>query len=156
MPCRINCRAIVLAGILAGILATLVQMLLWIVFDYDFPAILWRDARLTAALMLGRSVLPPPFTFDAGVMLVATFIHFALSIAYAALLAAIPARLEPCAMIAAGAGFGVALYFVNLYGFASIFPWFGQARGPVALIAHGVFGAAVMLVYRRIAPAMPD
>ena len=139
-----------LAGVLAGILATLAQMLLWMNFADDFPAMLWRDARLTAALVLGRSVLPPPFTFDAGVMLAATLVHFALSIAYAALLAAICARLKPCTWIPAGVGFGVALYFVNLYGFTSIFPWFVQARGPAALIAHGVFGVAVVLFYRRI------
>jgi hypothetical protein len=38
-------------------------------------------------LVLEKQVLPPPATFDAGVMLTATLMHFTLSVAYAALLA---------------------------------------------------------------------
>jgi hypothetical protein len=70
---RINCCsgrcATIWAGVIAGTLATLIQVLLWLIFTDDFSAILFRDARLTAALVLGASVLPPPATFDAGVML---------------------------------------------------------------------------------------
>lgn len=149
---RINCRsglcATVWAGVIAGTLATLMQMLLWLIFTDDFSAILFRDARLTAALVLGESVLPPPPTFDVGVMLTATLIHFTLSIAYAAVLKALAARLDAVAALLVGVGFGVALYMVNLYGFTAIFPWFAQARGWIALIAHGVFGVAAISVYR--------
>ena len=49
-----------------------------------------------------------------------------------------------------GIVFGVALYIVNLYGFTAIFPWFAQARGWIALIAHGVFGVMVTSVYRSL------
>ena len=52
--------AVLCAGIVAGVLATLVQVLLWLVFTDDFMALLLRDARLTAALVLGQKVLPPP------------------------------------------------------------------------------------------------
>lgn len=139
-------RITIWAGVIAGTLATLVQVLLWLVFTDDFPAILFRDARLTAALVLGGSVLPPPATFDAVIMLAATLVHFTLSIAYAALLA--PLRLGGVTALLAGAVFGVALYIVNLYGFTAIFPWFAQARGWIALVAHTVFGMSVISVYR--------
>ena len=141
-------RAMILAGVMAGIVSTLIQMLLWLIFTDDFPAILYRDARLTAAMVLGGSVLPPPATFDVVVMLTATLIHFMLSIVYAALLASVAMRIDGVPALLAGVGFGVALYIVNLYGFTAIFPWFTQARGWIALIAHGVFGVTVILVYQ--------
>ena len=40
------------------------------------------------------------------------------------------------------------LYFVNLYGFTFIFPWFTRARGGITLAVHLVFGMVVMLTYR--------
>ena len=141
-------RATILAGVIAGTLATLIQVLLWLVFTDDFPAILFRDARLTAALVLGGSVLPPPATFDAGIMLAAALVHFTLSIAYTALLAPLAVRFKSSLALLAGVGFGVALYIINLYGFTAIFPWFAQARGWIALIAHVVFGVTVIPVYR--------
>lgn len=148
--CDKNCQSVFWAGFIAGALATLVQVLLWLVFGDDFPAILYRDARLTAAMVLGVSVLPPPATFDAGIMLAAALIHFMLSIIYAALLAAFAARLKTVPPLLVGFGFGVSLYIVNLYGFAVIFPWFAQARGWITLIVHAIFGVTAILVYRWV------
>jgi hypothetical protein len=142
-------RAILCAGVAAGVLSTLAQLLLWALFTGELPAILYRDARLTAALVLGGSVLPPPASFDAGVMAAATLIHFALSVCYAALLAPVAARLGGALSWLAGAGFGAALYAVNLYGFTVLFPWFAQARGGAALAAHVVFGVTAVWVLRR-------
>jgi len=138
------------AGIAAGVLATLVQVMLWAVFTDEFPALLFRDARLTAALVMGSRVLPPPAGFDAFVMLVATVIHFALSAVYTALLAQLAARLEGCAAVPMGAAFGVALYAVNLHGFTELFPWFAQARGWITLAAHVAFGMTASFAYRRL------
>ncbi len=153
-------RVTIWAGAIAGTLATLIQVLLWLIFTDDFPAILFRDARLTAALVLGGSVLPPPATFDASIMLAATLVHFALSIVYAALLAPLAVRLGGVSALLAGAVFGFALYVVNLYGFTAVFPWFAQARGWIALIAHEVFGVAGISVYRWLdinnARSQPD
>ena len=141
-------------------MATLAQVLLWLIFTDNFPAILFRDAHLTAALVLGDSVLSPLASFDVGVMLTATLIHFTLSIAYAAVLTALAARLDAVPALLAGVGFGVALYVVNLYGFTTIFPWFEQARGWITLITHGIFGAVAISVYRWLdisnARSQPD
>ena len=142
--------SVILAGIVAGVVSTLIQMLLWLIFTDGLPAILYRDARLTAAVLLGTSVLPPPATFDVGVMLTATLIHFGLSIIFAAVLALIDAYLQAVPVFLLGIGFGAALYLVNLYGFTAIFPWFAQTRGWITLIAHGVFGLTAILVYRRL------
>jgi hypothetical protein len=150
--CRINYlsgwRAMIWAGVMAGIASTLIEIMLWLIFTDDFPAILYRDARLTAAMVLGSSVLSPAATFDVGVMLMATLIHFMISITCAVLLALFTARLDIIPAPLAGIGFGIALYVVNLYGFTAIFPWFAQTRGWITLIAHGVFGLTAILVYR--------
>lgn len=146
--CQSGWRATIWAGVIAGTLATLVQVLLWLIFTDEFPAILYRDARLTVAMVLGGSVLPPPATFDVGIMLAAALIHFMLSIIYAALLAPLATRLKTVLALLAGVGFGVTLYIVNLYGFTAIFPWFAQARGWITLIVHAVFGVTVISVYR--------
>ncbi len=148
-------RAMIWAGIMAGIVSTLIEILLWLIFTDDFPAILYRDARLTAAMVLGRSVLSPSATFDGGVMLIATLIHFMISIACAVLLALLTARLDTIPAPLVGIGFGVALYVVNLYGFTAIFPWFVQARGWITLIAHGVFGLTAITVYRWLIFSAP-
>ncbi len=142
--------AIIWAGVAAGVLSTLAQILLWLAFTDELPAILFRDARLTAALVMGRRVLPPPATFDVGVWIAATFIHFALSICYAMLLAPVAARSGGILSLAVGVGFGVALYAVNLHGFTGIFPWFAQARGWIAAGAHVVFGMTAVFVYRLV------
>ncbi len=147
ISCKPVWRAIIWAGVIAGVLSTLIQILLWLIFTDDFPAILFRDARLTAALVLGGSVLPPPATFDAGIMLAATLVHFALSIVYAALFAAHSGDVPT---LLGGVVFGVALYVINLYGFTEIFPWFVQARGWIALVAHVVFGVSVIAACRSL------
>ena len=139
---------IIFAGIAAGTLSTLAQVLLWAAAGEDAWTLLLRDARLAAALLPGGSAPSPSDGFDARIILAATGIHFALPIAYAALLLPIAKRLAFTPSMFAGAGFGAALYFVNLHGFTFIFPWFAQARGGITLAAHLAFGIAVMLTYR--------
>ena len=143
-----NAVRVILAGIVAGTLATLAQMLLWVAVGEYAWTLLLRDARLTAALVLGEAALSPSTGFDAGIMLAATGIHFALSVIYAALLLPVAKRLAFVPSLLAGAGFGALLYFVNLHGFTVIFPWFSEARGGITLAVHPVFGMAVMLTYR--------
>lgn len=140
-------RAVLLAGISAGVVSTLVQLMLWQLSGQDALSLLLRDSRLTAAVLFGRDVLPPPATFDLKMMLAATAIHFLLSILYAVLL--LPLRMPRMASsLLVGAGFGIMLYFVNLHGFTAIFPWFAEARGGITLIAHIAFGMMVQLAYR--------
>jgi hypothetical protein len=139
--------AVLLAGVCAGVVSTLAQLLLWWLSGQDALLLLMRDARLTAALLLGSEVLPPPATFDLRVMLAAAAIHFLLSMLYAAVLLPLR-RMSLGSSLIVGTGFGVALYFLNLHGFTAIFPWFAEARGAITLAVHAVFGVTVMLTYR--------
>jgi len=147
MP-RIHWRSAALAGIAAGVVATLAQIALWWVSSVPLPAILFRDARLTAAIVMGREVLPPPATFDASVMLIATLVHFALSIAYALALSVFISRLGTPLSLLAGAAFGLSLYAINMYGLTFVFPWFVVARDWITAATHAIFGMVVAAVYK--------
>ncbi len=46
----------------------------------------WAPPRMIAAMALGEGVLPPPATFDLGIMVVAMMIHLVLSIILAVVL----------------------------------------------------------------------
>src|SRR5689334_9626991 len=135
-------NAVVIAGIVAGVVSTLVQVALWIVDGAPFPAILFRDARLAAALVMGTSALKAADTFDARVMIVAAVVHFALSIAFATALSPWLARGSTTRAIARGAVFGVALYVLNLHVMTLVFPWFDVSRGAITLAAHVAFGVS--------------
>lgn len=145
---NLRLRTIVAAGLMAAVLSTCVQLLLWWLAGEDAVELLLRDARLTAALVLGRNVLPPAAGFDVAVMLVASMIHFTLSWFYAAVL--YPMRTSrQLSALCIGMAFGVVLYVVNLHGFTWLFPWFAASRGVITLLAHVTFGIAVMETLRR-------
>lgn len=140
----INSRLLLLVGLTAGIIATLFQMALWWLTEMPVFETLFRDARLTAAIVMGSTVLPPPSTAQWEIMLVATVIHFALSMNYAVIPVLILSRLKTGTALLAGIIYGLAIYVVNLYGFTLLFPWFAVARDWVTLLTHLVFGVALV------------
>ena len=144
----INWRAAIYAGVAAGIIATAIQIILWWAFWDVLPGILYRDARLTAAIVLGRGVLPPPATFDWAVISVATLIHFALSITYSIILARFITRCGMLFALFVGVLYGSVLFGVNMYGFTMMFPWFAEARDWITLVTHAVFGGSCAVVYK--------
>jgi hypothetical protein len=147
--------AAISAGVVAGILATVVQIVLWAIFTDALPAIFYRDSRFAAAIMLGPGVLPPPASFDKQILLVATLVHFALSIAYALMLACLIADLRTWTSLLAGAAFGLGLYAVNMYAFTAVFPWFASSRDWITAVTHLVFGMTLAAVYRLAAKPGP-
>jgi hypothetical protein len=144
---KVQWRAAVAAGMAAGILATAVQVSLWFILTDALPEIFYRDARLAAAIAMGRGALSPPGA-RAPVLLVATLVHFALSIVYGIIVSWLAARLGARASLLAGAVFGVALYAINMYGFTAIFPWFAASRDKITLTAHIAFGVVAAGAYR--------
>ncbi|UXU86146.1 sodium:proline symporter [Burkholderia sp. S-53] len=136
----------------AAVGSTVIELLLWSIAGDDAIRNLFRDARLTAAIVMGRSVLGPSAGFDPIVMGVATLVHAVLSLAYAAVLAKVVRNMSLGAALVAGSAFGLILYGVNLHAFTAIFPWFIPVRGAITLVAHLVFGvtaAATFHVVRR-------
>lgn len=137
---QINLLMLLVVGIGAGCLATLAQIILWHLAGIPVLDTLFRDARLTAALLMGPGVLPPPSTARWDVLLAATLIHFALSITYTLAPALLPTRLPAGPGILLGALYGLGIYILNMYGFTLLFPWFAVARDWVTLLTHLVFG----------------
>lgn len=148
----LNWRAAIGAGITAGIVATAVQIALWGAFLDALPWILYRDARLTAAIVMGREILPPPATFDWQVMIVATFIHFVISITYGLILAClISRRLGMMLSVLVGGLYGLMLYGINMYGVTLVFPWFSEVRDWITVLTHVVFGISIAASYKMLA-----
>ena len=147
---RLNWKPAVTSGIVAGVVATGAQVFLWLVFTDGLPHILYRDARLTAAILLGQGVLPPPATFDWKVMMVATIIHFAISIAYSLILARLLSRIGMMFSLLAGSIYGLMIYTVNMYGITAIFPWFSEARDWITVVTHVVFGVSLAGTYKAL------
>jgi hypothetical protein len=144
----VDARAAIYAGVAAGILATALQIVLWAIFTDAIPAILYRDSRFAAAIVLGPGVLPPPASFDPGIMMIAAVVHFALAIAYALLLAWLIANLRMRTSLVVGAAFGLSVYALNMYGFTAVFPWFASSRDWITTLTHLVFGMVLAAVYR--------
>jgi len=145
----LNWGAAIAAGVVAGVVATTAQIALWWLFlDDALPWNLYRDARLTAAILMGTEVLPPPSTFDWTIMAVATAIHFILSIAYSLLLACLISRLGMTLSLTTGLIYGLGIYVVNMYGVTYIFPWFSEVRDWITIVTHAVFGLSLAGTYK--------
>lgn len=147
---RISPVPILWAAFGAAVGSTVIELLLWSIAGDDAVRNLFRDARLTAAIVLGRSVLGTSTGFDPIVMGVATLVHAALSLAYAAVLAMVVRNMSLGAALLAGGVFGLILYGVNLHAFTAIFPWFIAVRGAITLVAHLVFGVTAAAVYHVV------
>lgn len=141
-----------LAGFLAGTLATAAQMLLWWLEATPVFDTLLRDARLTAAIVMGSAVLAPEPAWRWDVLAAATMIHFALSLIYAAIALPFVRRMRAGSAILAGAIYGLAIYAVNLHGFTELFPWFTVSRGWVTILTHLVFGISLAWACRYFDP----
>lgn len=140
---RINPLTTILSGVFAGTLATIAQLALWWLSETPILATLLRDARLTAAIVMGPGVLPPPASAQWDILIVAGLLHLGLSAIYAIIPALLACRLGTRPALATGAGYGLAIYAVNLYGFTAVFPWFAVSRDWVTMLAHAVFGIAL-------------
>ncbi|HLO61357.1 MAG TPA: hypothetical protein VK165_00175 [Azonexus sp.] len=142
-PRNIDLLQLLTGGVFAGTLATLAQLALWWLTDMPVLPTLIRDAHLTAAMVMGSGILSPPMMLRWDVFLIATLIHFALSVVYAAAPALIACRLSMFQAMAMGIAYGLAIYAINLHGFTAFFPWFAVSRDWPTTVAHAVFGSAL-------------
>ncbi len=141
---RVIPSLVLLVGIGAGVFATVVQLFLWWLSEIPLLETLFRDARLTAAMVMGPGVLPPPSTIQWDILLVATLLHFAISVAYALIPAYLSSRLRIGPAVLVGAVYGMIIYVINLYGFTLLFPWFSVTRDWITLVAHLAFGIGLV------------
>ncbi len=144
----IDWKAAIWAGVISGAVFMMLEMIMVPLFLDGSP---WGPPRMIAAIVMGQGVLPPPATFDAGILMVAMVVHFALSILYGIILAFLISRMDLGVALAIGAALGLALYLINFYGMTAVFPWFAMARNWVSIFAHAVFGVAAAWAYKALA-----
>jgi hypothetical protein len=147
--------AAVWAGVIAGIVFMMAEMLMVMVFMGQSP---WGPPRMMAAMVMGQDVLPPPATFDMGIMMTSMMIHFPLSIIYGLMVGWIVHRMSSTSALVIGGVFGLAIYFINFYLVAPVlFPWFTEAQNWVSLVAHLIYGLVLGGTYagmRKHKPAV--
>ncbi len=150
MTRNLDWKAAAWAGIIAGAVFLLLEMVLVGTVGGGSP---WGPPRMMAAMVMGEGVLPPPGTFDLGIVMVAMLIHFPLAIVFGFILGWGISRwkLGLAASIVVGTVFGLLLYFVNFYGLTAIWPWFAMARNLITIFAHAMFGLVLGWVYAAMA-----
>jgi hypothetical protein len=141
-------RDAVWAGLIGGAAFMMLEMIVVPLFGGGSP---WGPPRLIAAIIMGQGVLPPPATFDIGVLMGAMAVHFPLSVVFIPVLAWIVARFDTGVAALIGAGFGLLLYLVNFYGFTAIFPWFAMARNWITVFTHIMLGVIAGAAYKQLA-----
>jgi hypothetical protein len=140
-------KAAVIAGLVAGAVFLLVLLIAYPLATGGTP---WTIFRFIGAMVLGEAVLPPPTTFDGGVVVTAVLIHFTLSILYTLILAFIVHRWGMLISILGGALFGLALYLINFFTFTMFFAWFYPARAWPFSLVHILFGAVAGGIYELL------
>jgi len=150
MTHKVDWKAAIWAGLIAGAVFMMLEMALVGTIGGQSP---WGPPRMIAAMAMGEGVLPPPATFDFGIMMAAMMIHFTLSIVLGVVLgwAISQWRMGLITALAVGTAFGLLVYFVNFYLMTGIFPWFAMARGGISAFAHAMFGLVLGWVYHAIA-----
>lgn len=142
----INLKDAIWAGIISGLIFMMLEMAMVPIFLDGSP---WGPPRMIAAIVLSNEVLPPPATFDFGIVMAAVLLHSMLSVIYAIILALIisAGKTSFWVSVLIGGIFGYVLYLVNFYVFTEIFPWFANARNWVSVFAHISFGIGAAWAY---------
>ncbi len=140
--------AVATASIVAALVFAMMEMVLVaVVMGQPWYAPL----HMIAAIVLGPSgVLPPPAAFNLGVAGVAMVVHVVMAIIYGLVLSTVLLAFRSSLAWIIGLVFGVALYYINFYGFTMLFPWFADARGWIGFVSHAVFGLVLALIYRQM------
>jgi hypothetical protein len=139
-------RTAIAAGVIASIVFQVLEVLLIPRFGGGSP---WGPARMIAAIVMGRGVLPPPATFELSIVLVALAVDIVLAVIYTAVLGWFIHYWSLGWSLMVGAVFGVLLYIVNFYGFTAVFPWFEMGRNGVTLFTHVVFSLTAAWAYKK-------
>jgi len=115
----------------------------------------WGLALDAAADDIGDRAWPGhPFAIrhghDPRIVLVAIALHILLSIVYGLFLAFVLPAVDKAWAVLIGGFYGLALYYINFYGFNAFSPWFADQRDWLSIACHFMFGAVLAYVYTTI------
>lgn len=146
---QLDWKAGIWAGLIAGLIFVVLEMLMVWLFMGESP---WGPPRMIAAMALGQDVLPPPATFEIGMMMAAMMVHFVLAIVYGLIVGWIVHKMDRLDVaLSIGAGFGLAIYLINFYLIAPVlFPWFAMARNWISIFNHVLFGIVTAGTYMAL------
>jgi hypothetical protein len=142
----------IVAGIVGGAVIALVMLLATLVKQQD----IWPGLKGAAAPFLGERALQPGF--DPGAVALGVACHFAVSIVWGILFAALFSGLSRGATIVAGAIWGLIAWFGMSYvvlPLAGLEQMARQAPAGTAILSHLMFGLAVgigFLPFQRTRP----
>lgn len=142
----VDWSAAVWAGVVAGIVFMMLEMIVNPLAGAAPTA--WAPVRMIGAVALGQGVLPPPPTFDLGVVTVAMVVHFITSVVSAIVIAFVIKSMAYGPALLVAAALGLVLYLIVFYLLTPVFPWFAGARGVLQIIFHLVFGLVVGWWYK--------
>ena len=134
----------VAAGAVAGIAFIVMVSVLGSVVGGES---VWAPFHRIAAMVLGPSSLEEMDGFDGSVVGMALSIHLGLAAFYGIVLSCLIVEFTRRNAPWLGAVAGLLIYLVNFHGFAGLFPWMTEMRGPVMLISHAVFGSLLASCY---------
>jgi hypothetical protein len=134
----------VAAGAVAGIAFIVLVSVLGSVIHGES---VWAPFHRIAAMVLGPSALEEMDGFDGSVVGMALSIHLGLAAFYGIVLSYLIVEFTRRNAPWLGAVAGLLIYLVNFYGFAGLFPWMTEMRGPVMLFSHAVFGSLLASCY---------
>ena len=140
---RVDWAAALGAGFVAGTTLLLCLLVLAVALYDEAP---WKLLRMMAATVTGEGALATD-AFDLPLVGLGLAMHFSLSLLYALALAGLVADVRRWLVPWIGLGFGVALYFTNLYGFTHLFGWFAELRTVDTLLVHALFGLLLARAY---------
>ena len=142
---QIDWRSAIWASIIGAVVFAVLEVVLVPLLQGKSP---WAPLHMIGAIALGPSAMTAPDAFDLGVIGTAVGVHIGLAILYGVILAYIIATMTTGSAVVAGAIYGLALYFINFYGFTAWFPWFADARDGISIFTHIVQSGVVAYCYK--------
>ena len=141
----INWSAAIWASVDAGLVFAVLEVVMVPVFK---GMSMWAPLHMIGAIALGPGAMASPDVFDFRIVGTAVVVHMALAIIYGVILAFIITRLDTGMAVVVGGVYGLALYFINFYGFTKWFPWFADARDWISIFTHIVQGGLMAYLYK--------
>jgi hypothetical protein len=142
---QIDWSSAIWASVIAGLVFAALEVVMVPVFQGKSP---WAPLHMIGAIGLGPDAMASPDTFDLGVVATAVVIHMILAIIYGVILAFIIMRMDMGLAVVVGGLYGLALYFINFYGFTKWFPWFADARDWISIFTHIVQSGLAAYLYK--------
>jgi hypothetical protein len=138
------------AAVWAGIISGLVFLIVAMVLTSVYLGSAWVIPRMTASVILGHKVLPPPASFQAGIIASGVIVHLCLSVLFAYIIAFTLHRWGIVVGIIGGALFGLAFFCINFYTLSYFFPWFYPLRSWLLAVSHVAYGAIAGGTYEAL------